>query len=654
MSDEVDISDVPVQELIVSLKAMEDPERAASIVEDPAAVENLLEERTPQWVDRAIEQVTFGLLDVDSDRRERIETIAGALRADRGFVRRHPERAVDVVVDRCRWYTDRAEHVCLFEEGDGAKAGETVEGLDELIGEWREYRDDRDGAAALERRRPPSDPVGGRHDAILRSGAPVKSAALEPGSRRLAVLGSDTLRVVGIGDGEVRTERTFEAVPTQVEWKIGLGLIVACRDEQNEQGIRLATVDPNDGSLDGEWRFDGTDQRKLTSIATGAKRVLLGGAQPPTLVDLNSGETTELEVGSVYCAALSEDGRAAAFGRREEADVVVVDVDSGERRRLDTPDEGYDGSPARLEFGPGRQLVVGTLGGSLRVWDVPQGDTDGEWGGTPAGVQPGAISFSADGDSFAVSWYSPDPALDGHTAAMFDTMVEDHVEMTRRIDGAVIVSRDVVFDRYSQYLRVLTAGADGAVRLWDLDRPRVGPSDAVSKDRARCAALDACNDRAAVVRRRDARDQPHELLVLDLESVEPRASLEIGELPERLAFTDEGSRLFADIEVDERGDDGFYTLGWEETGSGEWRELTDYERPDELDRPSNRLDRPVEVDAATGETRLPNPLDSEETLIWPEPLSLFESGPDVHLAEGCPYVIAAPRGRLEVLEVVGG
>jgi WD40 repeat protein len=259
-------------------------------------------------------------------------------------------------------------------------------------------------------------------------------------------------------------------------------------------GGRLAWSETPIGAHDGPvWAaaFSADGRLLATTSADGAVRIwAVAGRAPVTALAGHDGAT--------YAAAFSADGTLLATGGRDRV-VRLWDCSSWTvRAEL----RGHEGTVFSASFtADGRTLATASVDRTVRLWDVTTGAETGRLTGHEGRVF--AVAFSPDGSALATA------GEDG-TARIWDTAgrIARHVlEHPFRVNGVAWVdggrrlataSGDGVVrvwnatdGRGDERLLghaapawsiasagtsgwVVTGGADGTVRLWDVDR-RVGP-----------------------------------------------------------------------------------------------------------------------------------------------------------------------------------
>jgi DNA-binding SARP family transcriptional activator/WD40 repeat protein len=158
----------------------------------------------------------------------------------------------------------------------------------------------------------------------------------------------------------------------------------------------------------GGW-VEGVTEAHLSVVKVDVPDCDVHAPRTVLLVDRATGEEQLLSTTSLFRAPLSGDGRSVAFTEDPPPNIVVVDVDSGERlAEIDprAPEHGFgdaDGGfweVAALSH-DGSLLVTGNWGRRVAVWDVGTGQVVSTFAGH--GGEGSWHTFSADGASIYTS-----------------------------------------------------------------------------------------------------------------------------------------------------------------------------------------------------------------------------------------------------------
>ena len=286
------------------------------------------------------------------------------------------------------------------------------------------------------------------------------------------------------------------------------------------EGRPLATLTGHDGTVSGTV-FHPAGRWLATSSIDGSVKVwdaatIAVAATPLAPSPLH---TFELQAGRVTALAVSLDGRSLAAGC-EDGTVHILSLDGTTAVEV-TPRRTLAlqaGAILCLAFSPDGRLAAGTANKTIRIWDVKAGRELEYWGVDNAAV---ALAFHVSGD--ALTWSEPE--IQGFRTRHFssnETSSNHHVHTSP--------VRQVCHNAPGGPL--LTAAADGTVRLWTWERTAfigvaVARADAADVS---TAALDAAG-RWAVVGHADGRVRLWQIAAPSVSRVDPRTS------KQRAAFT---------------------------------------------------------------------------------------------------------------------
>jgi WD40 repeat protein len=621
----------------------DDPARVADALESPERATELCTEAGPMTYARGAERVADALRDDDASRSLRLELLAGAARLDAPFLQRHPERFVETVLNRCRWYAGHSGRFAPLDRlSDHAepRTPEPVEGLDDLVETWREWHRTVFDRSRLVARRMPRDLPGEPFDVVARGREQFSRVTWGPEGRRLFAIESEAgLAAWDTETGERLWRHRPEHPPDDVEYNHPTAsLVLVTRREEGEErqdwGVCLHRLDPETGTEQVRHTLEIAPQDQFSCVARDAPVALVGGFERAELIDLESGESVHPYGAQPHGGAISDDGQHAAFGRLDLRDTLSVDRTDQTTTPLDRPDAGFDASPTVHALHEDR-VAIGDIEGGVRVWRADTGELVASFQGSGLVTD---LAWSSEGDRLAASWLDPTEGT-GHGTTVWD--LEQEVVDTRLPTG-VVRTNGLAFDPDDR--RIAAADTDGRLRIHRLDRPESSETSNVPSDGICTSALDPNHPLVAVATHRV--DAP--IRLFDLETGELLDELPYNGIPDALDVSESGEYVMARSE-----EDPLDNTVWRREAADDWRRerALGVELLDVLDLEPEALVSQVYVDDA-GATRFPNPMNPDEELVWPTPLLRMEGLDTLQIAEGCPWIVAHQCNRLEIVEVV--
>ena len=235
--------------------------------------------------------------------------------------------------------------------------------------------------------------------------------------RSLAISADDRLIISGGEDGTVAV------------WDAATGNAV--RGMQGHAGAVNAIAVAGDGSFAATAGADGTV--RLWNLSTGQSlNVLTGHAAPVLSVAVNRDGSRVLSGGA--------DGRAMLWDTRNPSSVATLG--------------GHNGGVVATGFDASGRGITADAGGYVRLWAPNGGSAAQTFRGMPGAA---GASVTGDGRYLAIG--------DTEGRARIDEV--ENGQLVKEFAGPSGSSRYVVVD--IEHRRVITGGADGMVRIWNLD-----------------------------------------------------------------------------------------------------------------------------------------------------------------------------------------
>ena len=623
---------------------VEDSDRAARALASPERATDICDDEGPLAYARLAERIADHLADDEPARASQLECLADAVRLDAPFLYDHPERLVETVVNRCRWFAgDRERFDALDREHDHAESREfeRVEGMDELLEQWRTWDRAHRDAPRLATRRMPRDLPGEHLSMIVRGREQFNRVAWAPDGECLFAMEAD--RGISAWDAETGAclwRRQPEGAPDGLEYNRvmdSLVFVTRCERGENRQdySVRVHHIDPDTGSDQRCQTVEVAPQDQFTSIARDASVALLGGFERALLFDVETGEELHAYDVQPHGGTLSRDGRYVALGRLDHRDTVLFDRKQNEQRTFDRPERGHEAS-STVHALADAHLAVGDTEGSVRVWDLATDELVASFQG--AGVVTD-LAWATEGERLAASWLDPTEGT-GHGTTLWRL---DDEQLLGRLPTGVVRTNGLTFSPGDD--RIAAADTDGRLRIHRLDDRDDVPPPTVPSDGVCTSALEPRRRRMAVATHRVT----DPVRLFDLESGELLETLYFDGVPDALDFSGDGNHLLV-----RTGDDPLDNVVWTRSDSGDWQ--ADLEIGVQLleafEAEPDPFDSHIYVDG-TGTTHLPNPLDPEgDALTWPTPLLRMDDLDAIQMARGCPYIVAHQCNRLEIIEIV--
>jgi eukaryotic-like serine/threonine-protein kinase len=190
-------------------------------------------------------------------------------------------------------------------------------------------------------------------------------------------------------------------------------------------------------------------------LSPDGRRIAIVADQTIRVVDLDSERDAKTAItgsmrSEIHRVRFSPNGRRLACAARLDREILVFDLDTGQKRML----EGHTDPVRALELSPdgGMLASVGSFDGLVRIWDIDAGTS------VTKKADPSAMTFSPDARRLAMAITSK--------LAILDLRSDERIDLIGHSDEIT----SIAFSPDGE--RVATSDFDRTVRVWDISRPR--------------------------------------------------------------------------------------------------------------------------------------------------------------------------------------